>query len=99
MRDLKYLFAYTIPLSAFISFESTGLGTYSSAIYAFIILPFLDLIAGNRTDNLSENEVNTKKSKWVFDIMLYLNLPIVFGLLYHVFSKIETQEYATYALI
>ena len=99
MRDLKYLFAYTIPLSAFISFESTGLGTYSSAIYAFIILPFLDLIAGNRTDNLSENEVNTKKSKWIFDVMLYLNLPIVFGLLWLIFTKVQTQEYATYELI
>ena len=99
MRDLKYLFAYTIPLSAFISFESTGLGTYSSVIYAFMVLPFLDLIAGNRTENLSENEVNTKKTKWIFDVMLYLNLPIVFGLLYLVFSKIETQQYAGYELI
>ena len=44
MRDLKYLFAYTVPLSALISFESMGLGTYTSVIYAFIILPFLDLI-------------------------------------------------------
>ena len=99
MRDLKYLFAYSVPLSAFISFESMGLGTFISVIYAFIILPFLDLIAGNRADNLSENEVNTKKSKWIFDVMLYLNLPIVFGLLWLIFTKVQTQEYATYELI
>ena len=37
MRDLKYLFAYTVPLSAFISFESMGIGTYVSVIYAFVI--------------------------------------------------------------
>ena len=99
MRDLKYLFAYTVPLSAFISFESMGLGTYASVIYAFIALPFLDLIIGNHTENLSKDEKDNKKSKWVFDAMLYLNLPIVFSLLYLVFTKIETQEYAVYELI
>ena len=99
MRDLKYLFAYSVPLSAFISFESVGLGTYTSVIYAFVILPFLDLIAGNQSKNLSKDEVDDKKSKWVFDVMLYLNLPIVFGLLSLVFLKIETQEYAVYELI
>ena len=88
MKDLKYLFAYTVPLSAFISFESVGLGTYTSIIYAFIILPFLDLITGSQSKNLSKDEVNNKKSKWIFDIMLYLNLPIVFGLLWLVFSKV-----------
>ena len=99
MKDLKYLFAYTVPLSALISFESTGVWTYSSVIYAFIILPFLDLIAGTGSENLSKEEENNKKTKWVFDVMLYLNLPIVFGLLYLIFSKVETQEYAVYELI
>jgi len=99
MRDLKYLFAYTVPLSALISFESMGFGTYASVIYAFIILPFLDLITGSHSENLSKDEENNKKSKRVFDLMLYLNLPIVFGLLWLVFSKVQTQEYATYELI
>jgi alkane 1-monooxygenase len=99
VRDLKYLFAYTVPLSAFISFESMGLGTYTSVIYAFIALPFLDLIIGNHTENLSKDEKDNIASKWVFDAMLYLNLPIVFSLLYLVFTKIETQEYAVYELI
>ena len=99
MKDLKYLFAYTIPLSAFFSFESMGLGTYACVIYAFVILPFLDLITGSQSKNLSKDEEADKKSKWIFDVMLYFNLPIVFGLLYHVFLKIETQEYATYELI
>ncbi len=99
MRDLKYLFAYTVPISAFISFESMGFGTYTSVIYTFVVLPFLDLITGSQSKNLSKDEVNNKKSKWIFDVMLYLNLPIVFGLLWLVFSKVQTQEYAAYELI
>tara|TARA_B110000037_G_scaffold144224_1_gene163108 strand:- start:1067 stop:2110 length:1044 start_codon:yes stop_codon:yes gene_type:complete len=99
MKDLKYLFAYSVPLSAFISFESMGLGTYTSVIYAFIILPFLDLVTGNSPKNLSKEDEHNKKVKRIFDIMLYLNLPIVFGLLYIVFTKVQTQEYAAYELI
>ena len=39
MKDLKYLLAYTVPLSAYVSFESTGIWTYSAVFYAFIVLP------------------------------------------------------------
>ena len=92
MRDLKYIFAYTVPLSAFISFESVGLGTFASVIYAFVILPFLDLITGNSSRNLSKEEENSKKTNWIFDIMLYLNLPIVFGLLYLVLRKFKRKN-------
>ena len=99
MRDLKYLFAYSVPLSVFISFESVGLGTYTTVMYAFIILPILDIISGSRSENLSKDQVNDKKSKWIFDVMLYLNLPIVFGLLFLVFTKIETHEYDVYEFI
>ena len=99
MRDLKYLFAYSVPLSVFISFESVGLGTYTTVMYAFIILPILDIISGSRSENLSKDQVNDKKSKWIFDVMLYLNLPIVFGLLFLVCTKIETQEYDVYEFI
>ena len=76
-----------------------GFGTYTSVIYTFVALPFLDLITGSQSKNLSKDEVNNKKSKWIFDVMLYLNLPIVFGLLWLVFSKVQTQEYAAYELI
>ena len=92
MKDLKYLFAYTVPLSVFISFESNGIGTYSAVLYAFIVLPIFDLIFGEDSSNLNKEDALTKKNKWLFDLMLYLNLPLVFGLLFHLFSKFEQNE-------
>jgi len=56
MRDLKYLFAYTVPLSAYISFESFGLGTYTAVLYAFVILPLLDVLTGKTATNLSAEQ-------------------------------------------
>ena len=67
MRDFKYLFAYTIPLSAFASFASTGIWTYSAVFYAFLVLPILDVMTGEKTENLKEDDVAYKKTKWIFD--------------------------------
>ena len=99
MKDLKYLFAYTVPISAYISFEFGGVLSYTAVFYAFVVLPFLDIITGQNKENLSNEELMSKKKKWVFDAMLYLNIPLVFGLLLMVFTKIQTEVLATYELI
>jgi alkane 1-monooxygenase len=79
--------AYTVPLSAYISYESFGLGTYTAVFYAFVILPILDLITGKTPKNLNPEKIQQKSTNKIFDWMLYLNLPIVFFLLYVVFFK------------
>ena len=99
MNDLKYLFAYTVPVAAYIAFESTGIGCYAAVFYAFFVLPVLDVVTGETQTNISKEAVLSKKNKRVFDWMLYLNLPIVFGLLFLVFTKIQATEYALYELI
>ena len=91
MKDLKYLFAYTVPLSAYLSFSSTGLWTYAAVIYAFGIIPTLDVLFGTSDENLEEDEENKKKVNPVFDLMLYINLPIVFVLLYYFFKQIDSN--------
>lgn len=93
MKDIKYLFAYTVPISTYISFESFGIGTYTAVFYAFVILPVLDVVAGESSENLSKETALNKAANWIFDIMLYLNVPIVFGLLFVIFSKFQTNTY------
>ena len=99
MKDLKYLFAFTIPLSAYLSFTSFGILTYSAVFYAFLVLPFLDLISGESKENINKDDLKNIKNKWIFDLMLYLNIPIVFGMLYVVLVKIQHQYYNTDELI
>ena len=43
-NDLKYLFAYTIPIATLISITSDGLLTYTTLLYAFIFIPVLESI-------------------------------------------------------
>ena len=70
MRDLKYLFAYTVPISVYISFISTGIWTYSAVVYVFLIIPLLDLILGEEKDNIPDESVASLQNKWIFDVML-----------------------------
>ncbi len=95
MRDLKYLFAYTVPISVYISFISTGIWTYSAVVYVFLIIPLLDLILGEEKDNIPDESVANIQNKWIFDVMLFLNVPIVFGLLFVGFSSIQTGDFNT----
>ena len=99
MKDFKYLFAYTIPLSSFFSFHSSGIWTYSAVFYAFLVIPILDVLTGESKDNLSEEDANYKKTKWIFDLMLYLNVPIVFSLLFILFSNFQSNNYESFEIV
>ena len=99
MKDLKYLLAYTVPLSAYVSFESTGIWTYSAVFYAFIVLPILDVLAGESATNLDSDAADEKNRMWMFDLMLYANVPLVFGLMAYFFVQLQSHTYATFELV
>ena len=99
MKDLKYIFAYTIPVSAYFSFISSGIWTYSTVFYAFLAIPILDILTGESKENLSEEDASYKKTKWIFDLMLYFNIPIVFGLLFIFYSNIQLNDYRTFEIV
>jgi alkane 1-monooxygenase len=74
---------------------SFGVGTYATVFYAFIVIPILDSVLKKNTENLNEEEAGEKKINKIFDWMLYINLPIVFGLLWVVFNRVENIEYTS----
>ena len=99
MRDLKYLFAYTVPISTLVSFSSFGVGTYTAVFYAFVLLPILDVVLGKDSSNLTDEKANTKKINKIFDWMLYVNLPVVYGLMCCGFIKVYSNDYTLFEMI
>ncbi len=99
MRDLKYLFAYTIPLSTYVSFYLGGYFSFFTLGYAFILIPILELILNETDRKYSENEKEDRLKNFLFDGMLYLNLPIVFILLSYGLNKLIVDSYETYEII
>jgi len=99
MKDLKYIAAFSIPLMAFISIYFTGVLSFLTPIYAFVFLPILELIVSTDHSNLSQDQTDSKLKKRLFDWLLYLNLPIVFGLLMFSLYEITQNTHAIYEIV
>ena len=99
MKDLKYLAAFSIPFVAISSLFFKGYWLWSTPIFAFILLPILELLLPVDTENLESQDVDNKLKRRVFDWMLYLNLPIVYGLLIYALFLVSSIPFEIYEFI
>ena len=81
MKDLKYLAALTIPITAIIGLSLKGIWSFLTPAYSFVFIPILELLLSQDNANYSAEEQNNKHINKLFDWMLYLNLPVVYVLL------------------
>ncbi|WP_411766147.1 alkane 1-monooxygenase [Winogradskyella sp. A3E31] len=95
MKDLKYLAAFSIPLVALIGLILRGSLFWATPLYAFGVIPFLEIIFPVDPSNLEENQVESKLKLKLFDWLLYLNLPLVFGILAFAISIVFTKDLTT----
>ncbi|MDX1471583.1 MAG: alkane 1-monooxygenase [Flavobacteriaceae bacterium] len=103
MKDLKYLAAYCIPLTALIGVMFRGPWVFLTPVFGFVIIPLLELIFPVSNENLSSDEAEDKSKDRLFDWLLYLNLPVVYGILFYtlfvvVNFNIEGYEFIGLAL-
>ncbi len=96
MRDLKYLAALTIPLSALVSLYLKGPWSYFTPFYAFVLIPVLEILFPEDAHNLNVDEKNSKSKNWLFDWMLYLNVPVVYSLIVIYLLAFTTTDLALY---
>lgn len=99
MKDLKYLAAFSIPISVLFGIYFKGMFTYITPFYAFVIIPVLELVFPIDNSNIDEKESENLLRKKIFDWLLYLNLPVVYGLLYYALLTVSTTYLETYEFI
>ncbi|EAR02799.1 alkane 1-monooxygenase [Maribacter sp. HTCC2170] len=92
MKDLKYLAAFTLPASALLSIQLLGYWSYFTPLYAFVIIPILEILLPLDTTNTTLEERKKKKHQQIFDWLLYLNIPVVYGLLIYALWLINSQS-------
>ncbi len=79
MKDLKYLSAYLLPLSAALALTQPGLWRWSTVMLAFGILPLIELFTAASDKNYAPGEEEERLRARFFDVALYLNLPLVYA--------------------
>ncbi|WP_396174085.1 alkane 1-monooxygenase [Flavobacterium sp.] len=96
---MKYLLAYSIPFFGLLGIYFQGIWSYTVVIYVFVLIPILELFLPIDASNYSENEVESRLKNKLYNSLLYLNIPIVYGCLYFTFNLVKSKELTYFELI
>ncbi|MAT53690.1 MAG: alkane 1-monooxygenase [Saprospirales bacterium] len=99
LRDLKYLIAYIAPLSTLIAILWQGAWSYSTVVVAFVLIPIGEQLLGGSPKNLTPEEEGKKARTFFFDLLLYLNLPILYGLVFLFLKTVTTASLQTWEVV
>lgn len=99
MKDFKYIFAYTGPLLMFLGLKWGGWWSFAFIVEAFLLLPLLELLLPIHIENTPHEEEENRSNLFIFDLLLYVHVPIVIGMVWLYFNTITHTSLATYELV
>ena len=73
-----------------------GFWLYATPVYAFVLIPVLELLMPEDSANLQRESRESKAVRPVYDWMLYLNLPLVYGILIYALSGVSAGTFSAY---
>ena len=76
-----------------------GYWSFLTPLFAFGLVPIIELLGPKYTDNYSPDEENNRLLNRFFDFLLYINVPILFALLYFYFNQLAIGNLATYEVV
>lgn len=94
----KYLLAYILPFAALLGLFLGGFWALGAFVFAFLILPILEQILPINAYNLPENIRAKRAANPFFNLLLYINLPLLYFIVGYFFYGI-LQGYWTNAVL
>ena len=92
IKDLKYLMSYSIALFAFIGISLGGFYNYLAVVFTFVFIPVLEIIVKKSDEKYTDEEKKNRNLDPFFDLLLYLNIPIVFGIFFFSLEKLAVSS-------
>jgi alkane 1-monooxygenase len=99
LKDIKYLIAYIAPLAGYAGIYLGGVWSFGSIYIGFVLIPILEQILPKSTENHPPEVEKQKAGSRFFDGLLYLNVPILYGLIAYFFNRLAQGGLATYEII
>ncbi len=78
MRFLKYGLIFIIPALFIVGLQAGGWLTFGSLLFAFGVVPFVELLFKPSAANIDAAEAELRKRTRSYDAMLYLVLPVIY---------------------
>lgn len=97
--DLKYLLAYAAPAAALVGLYFRGWTSPGALYVGFVLLPVLEFFLPGSTENESPEQEQARSKVLFFDLLLYLNIPIVYGLLWYYQQVISIEHLSTSVVV
>lgn len=98
-QDYKYLIAYVAPLSAFLGIYLQGIWSFAGIYVGFGLIPLFDALSRPDPQNFTDDEEQRRKLDRFFDLLLYLNLPILYLLVIYYLHTVQQGGLATYEIV
>jgi alkane 1-monooxygenase len=92
VRALKYLSPLTIYVLAWLAFTGKGWITWSPMLYAWVLMPVLELFIRPDKTNLGAAEEELVKKDRIYDYLLYIIVVLQFGALYVFLTAMQTTQ-------
>jgi len=89
-RALKYMMVITASGLGVLSLWAGGWWTYILPIYAFVLIPALELVLPADTHNMTKAEEEVVRHDRIYDWMLYLVVPMQWGLLGYFLYRVSS---------
>ena len=96
---MKYLLAYSIPLICLLGIYFHGLWSYTVVLYVFVLIPILEHFLPLDSSNYSKSEEESRLKNKLYDGLLYLNIPIVYGCMYFTYKIVQSNELTYFEFI
>ncbi|WP_046245826.1 alkane 1-monooxygenase [Hymenobacter terrenus] len=97
-RDLRYLFAYTLPLTAALGLVLGGAFTWLTLAYTFGLVPLVEWLRPPVRVEAGVAAATETKRHIFFDGLLYLNVPLQYGLLAFFLYSLQNQNFSAFEI-
>jgi alkane 1-monooxygenase len=97
--NLKYLIAYLAPLATLWGLYEQGHWSFAGIYVGFVLIPVLEVFSPQSSYNFSPAEEERRLRVPIFDLLLYLNIPLLYYILHVYFQQVVAGTAATYELV
>ena len=96
---LKYFVAFTIPGCAFLALYFQGIWVFVTPVYAFLFLAAIEIILPLNTKNKSALEEEIAKKDPLYDMVLYLNVPVQYAIVIYFLYTVTFQSLQSWEIL
>lgn len=86
----KYIIAYLLPIIVFTGIYFASYWSYCGLLFSFVILPILEIFFKGTSQNYDKATEVSISEKAFFNILLYLNIPILYFVLFYFIGKVNS---------